>query len=274
MAINDTSSLSPMAAFLDIIGERSSADFDNITDLANYLAEKLLAQGIGHPNDLGFLCSGQAGVPLSVQQALDPNMSEAAKLLLSQACAVQIPMIAGVIDAATLALHRQVVSGVSEPAKARHATGGLFLSLRRQETSPPASEPAKARSITTASRSAQPRASACPQATTLAGRDAQRMHSALDRAYELFRTYGTDTTRYHHLFTTGNPTPNVLAVLRRCLQAGTRSAPALRSRMLVAKKFLNWSRASSLALSAHTEWTVAGWVDTMGKASKQVVRTP
>ena len=136
MTINDKSSLSTMATFLDIIGDRSSTDFDNITDLANYLAEKLLAQGISHPNDLGFLCSGQAGVPLSVQQALDPNMSEAAKLLLSQACAVQIPMIAGVIDAATLALHRQVVSGVSEPAKARHATGGLFLSLRRQETPP------------------------------------------------------------------------------------------------------------------------------------------
>ena len=86
MATTQVTITGPMFIFLNRVALANTTEGTEGKDVANYLAEKLLAQGISHPNDLGFLCSGQAGVPLSVQQTLDPNMSEAAKLLLSQAC--------------------------------------------------------------------------------------------------------------------------------------------------------------------------------------------
>ena len=134
MAFEKANSSEKMKVFLKKVG----ADFDDIDEVADYLAVRLLSQGICDPNDLGFLCSGQSGVPVSVQQALDPCMSDAGKALLAQACAMQLPMITGVIDVATLALHRPVAGGMSEPAKARHVTGGC-LSACESHKHPPSS---------------------------------------------------------------------------------------------------------------------------------------
>ena len=106
-----------MKAFLAEVLLDTAGDVDTF-DVVDYLATKLVASGIVDPADLGFLCSGQSGVPVSVQLALDPNMPASAVQLLRLACSRQMALKQGVLDLAALRLSRLSTARVS-PSEAK-----------------------------------------------------------------------------------------------------------------------------------------------------------
>ena len=105
-------------------------------DMQKYLAELVLASGIGNPSDLGFLCSGLSGVPKSVQLALDPNMQDQALQVLDLACRTQIGLKQGVLDLASFQLarfHREgrLCAGFVPPDPAHPSSTGCAEDPRR-----------------------------------------------------------------------------------------------------------------------------------------------
>ena len=222
------------------------------TDIVKYLAEKLVDSGIVNPNDLGFLCTGQSGVRESVFLSLDPHMPASAKHLLCQSCARQAPLRAGILDLAALALPR--IAAGALPGKAKCL----------------AFEPAAAAGVPVHGAAGKPSAmkrQACDPPFSLAQQDRTRMDRAIDCANQLFLEYGKGTPRYQQLVVDCSPSTKHAAAFRRCLQARTRSATSLRSKLLAARRFLTWLRVEGHLLTTVRDWDVAAWVELRSKSS-------
>ena len=160
-----------MTAFLHLVTKDLADDVDISDETVDALVEKLLAAGIVKPTDLGFLCTGQAGVRANVCHSLGPNMSAPTKVLLGKACALQRPCVASVIDLATLSLScvAEGAAGIlSYPERDSHHAGAA-LPLKRGKcsaTAMPAMASHAAVSTPTLKRMA---AGSHPSATTNAG---------------------------------------------------------------------------------------------------------
>ena len=153
-------------------------------------------------------------------------MPAPAKFLLGLACARQMAVRAGVLSLAELALPRLTAGSLPGKAKAKS-----FEAAVSQES---------AREIGFKPYLTKRQTPDAP--TTFRQQDRTRMEKAIGTAYQLFREHGTTTARHKQLFSDGAPSEVHLSAFRRCLQARTRSAPALRSKLLVARRFLLWLR--------------------------------
>ena len=210
---------------------------------------------------MGFLCSAGGGVPQRVYDALDPNMPEPSKKLLGKVCAGQRSLIPGVIDLATLTIASAPLPATGTeptPKRARPARGSLCT----------LAEPCVASPVAAGLLAPTLGQAACPVPDSLATRDARRMNDAVDHALVLFKTYAANTERYKATYGSSDFTNAKLLVLRRCLQAKTRSAPALRTKTLDARRFLKWCRTQGYDPIALTEWEVAAWVGEKARATK------
>ena len=243
-----------------VLTEFVDADFATEDGIIDNLVTTLHRANIRNPNDLGFLCSAGGGVPQRVYDTLDPNMSELSKKLLGKACAGLRTLIPGVIGLVTLSL-----ACAPLPAAGTASTPKRGLDKCRPGTLavPRVASPAVAGPLAPSVAQA-----ACPYPVTLASRDARRMDDAVDAALILFKSYATNTERYMATFGSSTYTHAKLAVLRRCLQAKTRSAPALKSKVLDARRFLDWCRSQAYDPLALTEWEVAAWVGEKAVATK------
>ena len=81
---------------------------------------------------------------------------------------------------------------------------------------------------------------------SLAAQDRKRMDAAVDKAYACFREFGQETSRYRKVFLGTTSSQHHSAAFRRCLQARTRSAPALRTKLLGATRFLTYLRVHDM----------------------------